>query len=75
MPTLKKLYIFFPQLKNGVMKAGSSWLLLLVLCNITQSAMSQFKIISSLPSQEYNGTKFEESNNSPYLFVCSSVTT
>lgn len=72
MPTLKKLYIFFPQLKNGVMKAGSSWLLLLVL---RKSAMSQFKIISSLPSQEYNGTKFEESNNSPYLFVCSSVTT
>lgn len=38
------------------------------------SALSQFKIISPLPSQEYNSTKFEESNNSLYLFVCSSVT-
>lgn len=75
MPALKKLYSFFPQLKNGVTKAGSSWLLLFVFRNINQTALSQLKVISSLPSHGYNGTKFKESNNSLHLFVCSSVTT
>lgn len=75
MPALKKLCSLFPQLKNGFLKARSGWLLLFVVSNLHQSAQSQLKIISPLPSHEYNGTKFKESNNSLYLFVCSSVTT